>query len=164
MNSEYVFLECACAILPSVAYLALQYFSTLSHKRHDFRKKIEHKMFVLIFSTTFVYNVAHSMKTWARYTCDEKKCVLAFMWSTRYSCPILMQLKFSQQFSKNKRTISWISVPWAKTFRAEGRTDRHDAAFRNFVNESNNPQDWKPKPSEYKTGMSPTWPRCSVLF
>ena len=28
-----------CIILPSVACPALQYFSTLSHKRHDFRKK-----------------------------------------------------------------------------------------------------------------------------
>ena len=30
-------LQCACAMLPCVAYPALQYFSTLSHKRHDFR-------------------------------------------------------------------------------------------------------------------------------
>jgi hypothetical protein len=46
-------MQCACAILSSVAFPVLQYFSTLSHKRHDFQKKvIGHRMCVLIVSTT----------------------------------------------------------------------------------------------------------------
>jgi hypothetical protein len=40
--------------LSSVAFPTLLYFSTLSHKRHDFREKvIEYKMCVLIVSASF---------------------------------------------------------------------------------------------------------------
>jgi len=55
-------------ILSSVACPALQYFYTLSHKRHPFREKkvTEHKMCVLIFSTIFVWKISHS-KNSTRY-------------------------------------------------------------------------------------------------
>jgi hypothetical protein len=55
-------------MLSSVACPDLQYFYTLSHKRHDFRQKVpEHKTCVLIFSTTFVWNISLSEKKWAKY-------------------------------------------------------------------------------------------------
>jgi len=43
----------ACTIMTSVGSPALQYFSTVSHKRHDLKKRsfIGSKTFVLIFCT-----------------------------------------------------------------------------------------------------------------
>jgi len=58
-------------ILSYVDCLAAE-ISTFFPKRHDFeKKKIEHEMFVLIFSTTFVWNISHSKKNSARY---DHKC------------------------------------------------------------------------------------------
>jgi len=40
-----------------------------------FLKGVEHKMHILIFSTTLVWNISHSKKNWARY---DQKCILIF--------------------------------------------------------------------------------------
>ena len=99
-------------------WLASKYkiFSTLSHKRHDFRKNVtEHKMCVLIFSTTFVWNFSHSKKKWVRY---DQKCMLVFMLSTDYSCQILMKLESSQQtfeISSNIKFTGRSGQKWWKT-------------------------------------------------
>ena len=56
-------MQCACAILSSVACPALQYFSTLSHQGQEFRKKnqIEHNVcFNYLYS--FYSKFSHSKK------------------------------------------------------------------------------------------------------
>ena len=53
-----------------VAPSAPAYVLILFHKRHDFRKKKKRLLninCVLIFSTTFVYNISDSKKNLARY-------------------------------------------------------------------------------------------------
>ena len=48
--------------------MALRYFPTLSHKWHDFRKKVtEYKMRLLILFTTVVPDISNSKKNSARY-------------------------------------------------------------------------------------------------
>ena len=71
-NECYILCVCVCGFnyltermrrftLSSVACLAVQYFSTLSPRRHDLKKNlIEHKMCVLIFSTIFLRNFSRS--------------------------------------------------------------------------------------------------------
>ena len=54
------------AILSYVACPALKHFSTLTHKRHDFRGfgggGVTEYEIVLISSTTFILNISHSKK------------------------------------------------------------------------------------------------------
>ena len=86
-----------------MASLAPPYFSILSHKRHDFRKKVtEHEMCVLIFPTTFAQDISHSKKNLARY---RHKCENVFMYSTSYFCQILIKLEFFQHISKESPNI-----------------------------------------------------------
>jgi len=102
------------------------------------KKVIEHNMCVLIFSTILMWNISHSQKNkWDMI----KKCILVFMYSTFYSCPILMKLEFSQQnfekssntkFHKNPSSESRV-VPCRETERrtdgqTDGKDDGHDEA------------------------------------
>jgi hypothetical protein len=62
-----------CHLRPAPLY---NIFSTLFHWQQDFRKTVtENKMCDLIFSSTFVWNIFHSKKNWAR--CDTK-CTSVF--------------------------------------------------------------------------------------
>jgi hypothetical protein len=83
--------------LSSVVCPPLQYVSTLFSKII-----IEHKTCVLIFSTTFVWNIS-PLKNWARY---DQKCVLVFKYSIRYSCQILVKLEFSHHIFEKYSNMS----------------------------------------------------------
>ena len=82
---SFVALGIQHAQLSSVARPAQQKFYTLSHKRHNFRKKvIEYKMGVSSFSTTFVWNIFYSNKNWERERERERKREIENVyWSAR---------------------------------------------------------------------------------
>jgi hypothetical protein len=83
------------------------------------KKVIEHIMCVLIFSTTFVWNISHSKKNSVRYY---HKCKKVFILSTCYSCQILMQLAIFEKYLNIK--FCEICPVGAELFCADGRTDR----------------------------------------
>ena len=84
----------------SVAGSTLQYFTTLSHKRHDFRKKsIDHKMCVLIFFTRFVCNISRSKKNGEIY---DHTCVLIFRVQWNLNC--------LDRFSKNTQILNFMKI------------------------------------------------------
>jgi hypothetical protein len=86
---------------------------------------INHKMFVLLFSTTFVSNISHSKRNSATY-CHE--CKYVFMYCTRYFCQTLMVLEFSRNIFKTFSNIKLIKIRpvEAEYLHADRQTtDRH---------------------------------------
>jgi hypothetical protein len=82
----------------------------------------ERQMWVLISSTTFVWNISHSKNNRAR--CD-RKCVLGLVRGPRYSCHILAKLWFSRQTSEKYWNINVTKIrPVAAELFACGRLDR----------------------------------------
>jgi hypothetical protein len=139
-------MQCASAIFSSVACPVLQYFSTLSHKGHDFRKKkvVEYKMCALIFSAPFVRNISHSKKNFS--VVFSQMCIRIHVKNQSFLLDSNKTGIFSIDFRKIlKYNISGQSVRWQPrcSVRTDGwRTDRRAdttklrVTFRNFVNGS----------------------------
>ena len=132
-------------MLSSIACPAVQYFPTLSYKRHDLRKKfVEHEMCVSIFSSTFVLTVFHSRRN--------KRDIKSVHKSSCKVPVILFQILMKQGVSTDfrrilKNQISWKSVQWKPScsMRTDGQTNPRTTdmtklivAFRSFANAPKN--------------------------
>jgi hypothetical protein len=100
----------------------LQHFFTWSHIQHDFRrkKKLLNINCVLIFCTTFVWNISYCKWNWIRY---DHKSAQVFVWSARYLYQLLTSVEFSGQifaksssfkFYENLSSWSWV-LPCGRT-------------------------------------------------
>ena len=132
-------MQCACAMLSSVACPTPQYLSTLSHKRYDIRKMLLiTKTCVLIFFTTSVWNNFHVKKNSAKYV---KKYILAIMYSTRYSCQSVMKLRLSRQICEKYADINFYENSSSRSRVVScGRMAMRKllGAFRNIANAAKN--------------------------
>ena len=137
-------MQCAWTVLYGhlLSCPALPHFSTLSHKRHDFRKKkkVEHKMCVLISLQFclkhFSFSVEQSEIWSAMYIGLHEKYRL-------FLSDLNETKKCSTEFRKIlKYQIWWKSVQWQPScsVRTDGRTDttRLTVAVLNFANAPNN--------------------------
>ena len=135
------FCACGCmgawvchTVLSFPAPLAQPRFSTLSHKRHDFQENItEHEMCVLIFCTTFIWNISLLRRI-------QRDSVINVKTSPRKVPVFLSDFNgtwiFSPDFRKKlKYRISSKSVQWE--YSCSKRTDGHDenVTLRNFGKE-----------------------------
>ena len=115
-------------VLPSVAS-GCTTFSTLSHKRQDFREKnvTEHKMCVLSFSTTFVWSSSHSKKNRARY--DKRRCIGLHVNYPLFESDI--KLEFSRQIVGKDNKFHETSCSGSRVLPC-GRKDGHEEANSRF--------------------------------
>jgi len=85
-----------------VACLAIPYFSTLSHKMYNSWTTFPEHKEGFDFFYDFCLNISHSENNSTRYY---HKSTQVFVWSTCYSCQILIKLEFSgHTFEKSSST------------------------------------------------------------
>jgi hypothetical protein len=98
-----------CFILSSVACLVVTLLSTLSHKRHDFRKNvIEHTICILIFCTTFsgIMLILRRIQRDIIINVQSASCKI----HTRYFSNFNQTWIFSTGFPKTPQTSNFVQI------------------------------------------------------
>ena len=100
-------MQCTCAVFLSVACPSPPYFSTLSHKRQDFRLEVierTSKVFVLVLSRICTRNISHSKMNWADVTINVHRstCKVPVIIIVKFYWNLKILYRFSKKFSSNK--------------------------------------------------------------
>jgi hypothetical protein len=151
-------MQCACAILSSAACPALQYFSTLSHKRHDlWGKQLLNIKHVFDFSLQILSETSLILRSIrrditmsvGRSSSKVPVIVVRFWWSPN----------IFHRFSKNTQMSNFIKIRLvgAELFHVDKFTDRYDAVncgfFRNFVKAPTKQNTYVEASSIYSSGF-----------
>ena len=141
----YIFWTCVCSLsYPACNALApcrhlwpVRLYNIFPHylTNGTFSKK---KNVCFDFPYNFVRNISHSKKKWVRY---DQKCILVFIYSTRYSCQIIVKFEFSRQFFEKYSNIKFHENSFSESRIVPcGRTDmaKLTVALRSFSNAPTN--------------------------
>jgi hypothetical protein len=114
-HPNHIFSVPHCHLWPVSLYCIFPHYLT----RHFHKKVTEHKIGILIFCTTSVWNISHSKKNPARY--HKHMCLHTKSYFSD-------TLHFADKFSKHPQIPNFIKIHsvGSKLLHAKRRTDRHD--------------------------------------
>ena len=146
-------MQCACVILSSVAFPFYSIFPHYLTNGTISEKKVLNTKYFLIFFTTFVWNISHSTKNWAKYNQVytslhvKSPLFLSYFNETWISWPNFGKIL--------KYQISWKSVQWESV--CSMLTDRHDAANSRFSQFCKRSGRLAPE-TDFLSFLRPSWP------
>jgi len=129
-------MQCACAILSSVACQPYHIFHSIAETEQFYKNKLLNVKCVLSFSTTFVWNISHSKQNWATYN---QNCISVFVY---IQCPPrALRSEFNESWifwTRFPKNLIKIGPVGEELFYADGQTWRSNRRFSQIATASKN--------------------------